>query len=306
MIAMMFETCPVWVALALMLGGCSLLNTRYVGDLAGSGSPVDQAADLTVQGLDQASLPGPRDLGFAVPSGMAWIEGGTFQMGNTLATDRDASPNEAPVHAVTVKSFFLDRTEVTVAAYRACYNNGTGPCIAPDTSQYCNWTVAAGQKENHPINCVDWNQATAYCTWAKKRLPTEPEWEYAARGPGGSRYPWGPAAPTEQLCWSQYVLGDGGKTYLGTCPVGKYQATRLGTYDLYGLPGLVDLAGNVWEWTSTRYCPMSDGTGNCNLSYVVRGGSWDRDDYHYMRGAFRDYDSASNSLYDRGFRCAQD
>lgn len=313
----------LWV---VVWSGCSLLNKAETQCHEGKPCPGGQicdvgtatcvalGADLVVPVFDLANrdLGGSvfdlanRDLAFAVPSGMAWIEGGTFLMGNDAEDDPDANSNEAPKHMETVKSFFLDQTEVTVKAYAeflqrcgaACLGD-MGSDLLPGTGGTCNWTEAG--RDNHPINCVTQTAASAYCQWAnKKRLPTEAEWEYAARGAVRSKYPWGSARPDDQLCWS------GKQPRSGTCEVGQYAATLQGSMELRGLRGVFDLAGNVWEWTSTQYCSRSNGTGNCDSRYVVRGGSF----YLFelpqtVRAAYRNSSDATNRSF-FGFRCAQD
>jgi formylglycine-generating enzyme required for sulfatase activity len=178
----------------------------------------------------------------------------------------------------------MDRTEVTVAAYKGCAD--AGKCATPGTDTYCNW--GKDGKSNHPINCVSWNDAMAYCLWAGKRLPTETEWEYAARGTEGREYPWGSAGPTIQLCWH---LSD------GTCAVGSYPSGNTPQ-------GLVDMAGNVWEWTASNDCPYP--SENCaNAARVNRGGSWYNDDTRAFYGAFRDSDEPASRDASVGFRCAR-
>jgi formylglycine-generating enzyme required for sulfatase activity len=104
---------------------------------------------------------------------MVKLEGGTFTMGSN-----DGFPHQKPTHPVTLKPFSMDVTEVTVAAYEACVDAGS--CSTLDLNEYdpCNW--GKSDRGNHPINCVDWEQATSFCRWANKRLPTEEEWEYGA------------------------------------------------------------------------------------------------------------------------------
>jgi formylglycine-generating enzyme required for sulfatase activity len=129
---------------------------------------------------------------------MVAIPDGTFAMGSD---SKDANENERPVHPVTVKGFRLDRTEVTVGAYAQCVRAGV--CSEPDAYQdergnyriFCNWKHPQNRSA-HPINCVDFQQAKAFCAWAGKRLPSEEEWECAARaGSEGRTYPWGNDKP---------------------------------------------------------------------------------------------------------------
>jgi len=189
----------------------------------------------------------------------------------------DDSPTEKPV---SVAAFCIDRTEVTTAAYSACVRNGKCSS-ARSVEDRCNAGVAG--RENHPINCVNWDQATAYCKAQGKRLPTAKEWEYAARGNDGREYPWGDEEPTNQLCWDR----DGEGKPNSTCAVGSYPAGRSPF-------GLDDMAGNVWEWTATERL----------LYYVSRGGGW----YDVVPLRFRAISSfgyvPTHRGIDLGFRCA--
>jgi formylglycine-generating enzyme required for sulfatase activity/serine/threonine protein kinase len=230
-------------------------------------------------------------------TGMVRIAGGTFKMGSN-----DGDSDEKPVHDVTVATFEMDKTEVTVAAYRACVEARN--CTEPDRydatggwKQYCNF--GRRDRDEHPINCVDWSQVTAYCASAGKRLPTEEEWEYAARGTDARKFPWGSAAPSSQLCWKRYDLSTSRGE--GTCAVGSHGSGNTPQ-------GLEDMAGNVWEWTSSKYCPYTDSghdSKKCAESRVSRGGSWDDVVPSLVRGAFRSRFVPSFRDYYLGFRCAR-
>jgi formylglycine-generating enzyme len=169
---------------------------------------------------------------------MVALPGGTFKKPYPIL--------HVPDENVTVQPFCMDLTEVTVDAYAVCVRNGMcradhpgartedGIIFSPD--EHCNFGVA--RKGNHPMNCVDWAQSVSYCKSVNKRLPTERQWEWAARGgPAGRLYPWGSAPPDFQVCGG---VTSGG---LSTCPVGS---TPSG--DAVG--GIHDLAGNVEEWTN--------------------------------------------------------
>lgn len=205
---------------------------------------------------------------------MVTLPGGTFDLGER--GDR-----------VSVAPFELDVTEVTVDAYDRCVS--AGACSPPAVGGPCNWKVAG--RGHHPVNCVSWDQATAFCGWAGKRLPTEEEWEWAARGgERGNAYPWGNAEPTGQACWRGEGSDFGSGKVQGTCPVGSYPAGA--TPD-----GILDLAGNVWEWTSSPWEPAPH-------LHVARGGGWEILYASYLRVSNRDFAQAVAGIY-QGFRCAR-
>jgi formylglycine-generating enzyme required for sulfatase activity len=155
-------------------------------------------------------------------------------------------------------SFLLDATEVTVAAYGACV--AKGPCTEPRAGGACNGTRP--DRADHPVNCVTWSQAAAYCAWAGKRLPYEAEWEWAARGGDlGYAYPWGGLPPSDQLCWNGEGNDLGKGRRRGTCRVGSYPEGDTAL-------GLKDMAGNVWEW-------MADLDDDGRPAGLHRGGGWD-------------------------------
>jgi formylglycine-generating enzyme required for sulfatase activity len=194
--------------------------------------------------------------------------------------------DERPVHPVTVRGFELDTTEVTVERYTKCYH--AGPCTAPDTGPSCNWGHA--DRKQHPINCVDAEQARAFCAWDKKRLPTEEELEYAAVGTDDRMYPWGNDEPTdERLCWGRRD---------GTCPVGTHPKGA-------SFFGVHDLAGNVSEWTLSAYCDSYARRRNCTTGRVFRGASFIELRPEAVRSAFRDEKDPKQRTPYVGFRCAR-
>jgi TolB-like protein len=139
-----------------------------------------------------------------------------------------------------VESFELARTETTVAAYARCVS--AGACAAPATGGLCNWNSGRG---DHPINCITWKEAAAFCKWMGGRLPTAPEFELAASSGEDRRFPWGEEEPGARACWA----GEGSavdKASPGTCRVGAFPAGD-------SKQGLKDLAGNVAEWTGTDH-----------------------------------------------------
>jgi formylglycine-generating enzyme required for sulfatase activity len=210
------------------------------------------------------------------------------------ATDlSDASP----VHEVSLNAFSIDRTEVTVTQYAQCVDAGV--CTPPRglttyEGAFCTWSNRRALPA-HPVNCVDWHQASQFCQWSGKRLPIEEEWEYAARGGDFRKYPWGNDDPQRgSLCWDR-----GGSTY--TCPVASVPTD-------VGPSGVYDLAGNVEEWTASRYCPYSNPT--CGAERVViRGGNSGFRSYgpflDQVRTARRRPASPNSYDQNKGFRCAK-
>lgn len=186
--------------------------------------------------------------------------------------------------------FWLDRNEVTVAEYESCVQKGT--CKMPDKDgPYCNFRIQ--ERKKHPINCVSWTQADAYCRSINKRLPTDAEWQFAATSSGKRSYPWGNAEPS-----CEYAIHKG-STKAGcerdsTWPVGSLTAGR-------SLEGAFDLVGNVAEWTQD--CAEKT-AGSCSKRHAW-GGSWQ------SMGAFLEVKSSKQAVPDQGspligFRCAAD
>jgi formylglycine-generating enzyme required for sulfatase activity len=190
------------------------------------------ASASSVAPAPSASAPAKAPMPAARPVAMVKHPGNPFRIGWGMG-----DPDERPISDAPLGNFELDATEVTVAAYQACVDSGR--CTPAGSEPGCNG--GSVERAHHPINCVDDGQAAAYCESVGKRLPTEAEWEFAARGFDRNRmYPWGLEPVDAQACWRR---GDA-----GTCEVGSYPAgaSRF---------GVLDLAGSVWEWTSSWYCP---------------------------------------------------
>jgi formylglycine-generating enzyme required for sulfatase activity len=212
---------------------------------------------------------------------MVEVPAGEFWMGCPLGQEKDCSSNMRPGRKVTLKAFRIDKTEVTVAAYGECVSAGkcsddkirgyARPRRGHASSKSCNWDNP--ERADHPINCVDYVQAAVYCEFAGKRLPTEAEWEKAARGSDPRPFPWGNDDPTcERVVMN---AGRGGCGTLATFPVGS-KPSGASPY------GALDLSGNVREWVADWYDhafyqggPVDNPTGPPRGSLrVARGGSW--------------------------------
>lgn len=234
-----------------------------------------------------------------VPEDTVLVPEGTFLMGSDSGRD-----DEKPAHEVYVSEFFIDIYEVTVAQYKACV--GAGACSEPEITAeiFSSYNYGDPSRDEHPINGVTWIQAQEYCRWEGKRLPTEAEWEKAARGTDGREYPWGNEEPS-----CQYAVMDEG-TGAGC---GEDRTWAIGRKPFGRSPyGVHDMAGNVYEWVSDRYeedyymsSPERDPKGPTQGSQrVSRGGAWSSTD-NFLRGIHRN-PSIFDGDYgaDIGFRCA--
>lgn len=220
---------------------------------------------------------------FVCPSTMRKVRGGPFHMG--LAAG--GNPDESPPFLTQVRGFCLDGTEVTVDAYARCVSEGNcSPALGKSAS--CNARHA--DRGNHPINCVSHPQATAFCASLDQRLPSEIEWEYAARG-GDSRrkYPWGDASPDGRACWKSPH----------SCAVASFAA---------GAFGLFDMSGNVWEWTASDFgaYPWSTPLAGEYPLKIYRGGGWSRRFEKWMRLGLRNRALPQDLGAHLGFRCAKE
>ena len=206
--------------------------------------------------------------------GIKWVKipAGSFMMGSNEYND------EKPIHKVTLKSFFISKTEVTVGQYRACVK--AGKCSKPDTDKYCNW--GKSNREDHPINCIDWSQARTFAKWVGGDLCSESEWEYSARA--GEDFKYAGSNDQDEVAWHNGNSGD------STHPVGKKKKNAWGLYDM---------TGNVWEWTLDEYKDSYLGA-HANRR-VARGGSWS-DGTRYLRVAVRSDFALDDRVSDLGAR----
>ena len=279
---------------------------------------VDQNGDGEINILDLvlvAGLLGEVPIKPEIPEGMVLIPAGSFEMGS------EAHVSERPVRTVHLDAFYMDKYEVTNAQFKAFVD--ANPQWQKDNiedrfnlndSYLYYWTgndYPAGEAD-HPVVAVSWYAAMAYAEWAGKQLPTEAEWEYAARGGlAGQKYPWGDTITPADANYQNSNIGD-------TTPVGAYEANGYGLYDM---------AGNVWEWCLDAYDedfyaasensrnPLAGGETLQGLRdtfmtiptsswRVLRGGSWN-DFARYLRVANRFWDSPAFAYTHFGFRCAR-
>ena len=281
-----------------------------------SASPSGSASGPAVGG-------GPQE---ACPGGMVLIPRGEFFMGSD-----DDSEGEKPAHHVELAPYCIDLYEVTTARYVACSDGGkckrafrTNEWAGISSHEHdvfdplCSARDAPTQAD-HPIVCVDWEMANTFCHAQERgRLPTEAEWEFAARGPDGRRYPWGDEHPSptylnacgsECLEWAKALkvpmtamyAGDDGwpnSAQVGSFPKGR---SRFGLYDV---------AGNVGEWVADWNAPytkssLHDPTGpETGTGKVIRGGAWNGAVDAWVRPTFRFSSPPENRSYGTGFRCA--
>jgi formylglycine-generating enzyme required for sulfatase activity len=210
---------------------------------------------------------------------MVPIPGGTFWVG----TEREVYEREEnPRYRARMTAFCIDALEVSTEEYEACMADGK--CTEPHGGRRTCNTVAKG-RANHPINCIDHEQATKVCARRGARLPTEAEWEYVARGGEEMRdYPWGSEPPDGKTCWKSAL----------SCERGQFAEEAF---------GLHDVVGNVWEWTDSWFgsYPWPAQTGRHK---VYRGGSWSRRFDKWMRPTLRNRMPPEDSGSHLGARCA--
>ncbi len=289
----------------------SLISLCVACLVSGCASPTlaPAAAQTIVWPTSPAGEPAPGTLRRwpTADSPMVFVPSGQFLHG-ARPGDELASENESPQHAVYVTGFWIDQIEVTNARYARCV--AAGACRPPlatgshsRDSYFDNPAYA-----DYPVIFVSWYDASGYCVWVGKRLPTEAEWERAARGDDARRWPWGDdwdgrrANFCDSNCahrWRDETVSDG---HADTAPVGSYPA---GASPF----GALDMAGNVWEWVADGYAPYSADpaidpqASDGHEINVLRGGSYDfvaaglRATYRYEDGATHRQDSF-------GFRCA--
>jgi formylglycine-generating enzyme required for sulfatase activity len=223
---------------------------------------------------------------------MRLVLAGEFEMGSD-----DGESDEMPVHTVDLDAYHIDKYEVTNGLYRACVV--AGECLPPQDEDEISIVRYYGKVEfdNHPVMYVNWDMARAYCVWRGARLPTEAEWEKAARGTDGRTFPWG-----EEIDPSFAHYDQSGNN---PAPVGTYEKGR-SIYSVY------DMAGNAQEWVADWYSknfyensPVANPIGPVISQYrVLRGGTW-YDDAVKVRASARSFSEPEEALLGFGFRCAR-
>jgi formylglycine-generating enzyme required for sulfatase activity/serine/threonine protein kinase len=318
----------LWVAIAGVLAGVAVTATGAIWWTKRQPRPGSSAV-VTAR---DASAPADVHHEPRCPPDMVLLRGRTFWMGSPPG---EGSDDEHPQHRVEMEPFCIDPYEVTVARFRAFWDAGHplpsrnirypgGWEMRPQwtnepgnptfgDARWCTWSATPAGREQHPINCVDWDTAHAFCAWdGGKRLPSEAEWEFAARGTVGRKYPWGnqePDATRANLFGReadrQYGLRGWNDGFTHTAPVGNFRSGA--TPD-----NIFDLAGNVWEWTADVYSAYSTSqeshsvqTGSNATLRVYRGGGWSGYDAPGARGALRNGNSPMYRVSHLGFRCAR-
>jgi formylglycine-generating enzyme required for sulfatase activity len=217
------------------------------------------------------------------------IPAGEFYIGCNEDVDNECRDEERPGRTVTLSEFAIDRTEITQDQYAACVADGG--CELP----LCQWDCAA---VDLPALCVTRAHASAYCAWAQKRLPTEAEWEKAARGNDGRKYPWGNDPPSCEL--TNMVGCANGAEAVGARPAG---ASPYGVLDMAG--NVVEMAADWYDVTYYQAMPDADPPGPAEgTRYSSRGGGW-RSEPFWHRTSVRDWQSLEDQGLSLGFRCAQ-
>ena len=310
-------------AAALAAAGFFMFAGKH--DAGGSGQTPSATAPAALAAALPPSVAAPAKP--ICPDDMVQIPAGQFFMGSDL---KDSADNEKPSHNVSVDSVCMDLYEVSAKKYKACSDIGKCKRAGTDVewpkisdadrktySPLC--TASDAEKGDHPINCVSWDLADAYCKAYEERLPTEAEWEFATRGPDGRVYPWGDEPPTAHhlnACDAQCVawgkahhveltaLDKGDDGYATTAPVGKFPEgrSRFGPYDV---------VGNVGEWVADWYGnyhadaaknPSGPATGERR---VIRGGAWNASFDAWLHPSFRYAQVPTARSHGIGFRCVK-
>ena len=225
---------------------------------------------------------------------MVYVPAGNFLMGAS-EDEKDALETERKQRCVYLDAFWIDKTEITNAQYAQCEE--AGACAPPaDRRNYKKDSFA-----NHPVAFVSWYDASNYCDWAGRRLPSEAEWEKAARGVDGRKYPWGEVLSCENVNYFEDC-----SEFASTSPVGFFGEKGVSPY------GAMDMSGNLWEWVEDWYkedfyhiAPDENPSNMDSASglKVLRGGSWNSE-ARFIRTTHRDGSKPESTSAYIGFRCA--
>jgi len=303
--------------LIIFLFSCTGNQSKTEKAATENAKPLTDTKEVTKADNQQNTLP-------VVESEMIKFEAGAFLMGSNTGL-----PQEKPVHEVSVKAFSIDKSPVTVAQFKV-FIESTGYKTEAErfgdsgvfNLEIKNWELLKGAfwqkpfgpngpsaQHNHPVTHVSWNDAVAYAKWASKRLPTEDEWEFAARSGKntGEKFSWGNEITVNGKYFANTWQGtlDTPETkdgYLFTSPVGTFGENEA---------GLTDMGGNVWQWCSNNYKAYPGSTApileDSNVK-TIRGGSFFFDEYgeDSFSVSGRSMNSHETSLFNTGFRCAKD
>ena len=257
---------------------------------------VTACAPVTPETIASPTVPAPpKEIIDAQGIAMRLVSAGEFTMGSDLEV------TEQPVHTLSLDAYYIDKYEVTNEAYQKC--------VDADICTPQSYTYSATRKEhynnpefsNYPVIYITWEMANLYCEWRGAHLPTEAEWEKAARGTDARLYPWG----NEFGCSYANMVIQGEQCVGDTTSVGSYE-TGISPYGLY------DMAGNVAEWTSSIFKPypydQNDGREDPSIyiNHIVRGGTWYYTDETYSRTTKHDALPTMTRDPDIGFRCAME
>ncbi|MBI5526315.1 MAG: SUMF1/EgtB/PvdO family nonheme iron enzyme [Deltaproteobacteria bacterium] len=305
--------CAAVTLAVLLLAGCVGRDVAE-GEVPDGGTGSEDgsaAADAAGQDAGQGCLPG------CTPGEMVEMEGGEFWQGCFKTVDTECDYSEDPYHKVTLSPYRIDKYEVTMGEFAKCidakvcaHRLDDGDCIVLSGTAFVPGILEDSFREPmRPVVCVDWHQARAYCEWVGKRLPTEAEWEFAARGSAGYKYPWGNSPKVSCELAVIHEPGSGpeelGCGTQGTLPIGSRPGGASPS-------GVQDMIGNVWEWAADWFdasyyqnSPDTDPKGPATGSVrTVRGGGWSTISTQDLRASNRhgyDPKGANSSI---GFRCA--
>lgn len=270
----------VLIASWWMMRGTGNDLTKPLNGDAGGGT----SAPLVSGGAESIPQATDKEMELTIPEGMVLVPGGIFRMGREGGQEA-----ERPAHDVRVESFFIDRTEVTNEQYLR-YIRATG---AKPPSHWSGAMYPTGRSQ-FPVVNVSWEAAKAFAEWAGKRLPSEAEWEFAARGTDGRIYPWGNE-------WNSLNSNSGPASSSGS----DAGLVRVGSFPGGVSPfGLVDMSGNAWEWTNDKLTSYGDGARQLEEGRVIRGGAYDTSPDH-STATYRGVVPEENGYDKTGFRCVR-